>query len=185
MEATNLSKIKRNEMIEFLEHLKKNNNDDKSIKAINEIMNQINSTKYGLVWERYQERVDIELEKNIPIFSEILEKKINKDTLSQYNFLIEGDNLHSLYLIEKTQRGKIDCIYIDPPYNTGNQDFIYNDSYVGKEDSYRHSKWLSFMFRRLEIAYRLLSSTGTIFISIDEHEIAQLMMLAQEIFRNR
>ena len=69
MEATNLSKIKRNEMIGFLEHLKENNNDDKSIKAINEIMNQINSTKYGLVWEKHQERVDIELENNIPIFS--------------------------------------------------------------------------------------------------------------------
>lgn len=182
MEATNLSKIKRNEMIGFLEHLKENNNDDKSIKAINEIMNQINSTKYGLVWEKHQERVDIELENNIPIFSEIMNKKIKKAESSKYNFLIEGDNLHSLYLLEKTHRGKIDCIYIDPPYNTGNQDFIYNDSYVGKEDSYRHSKWLSFMFRRLEIAYKLLSNTGAIFISIDEHEIAQLMMLAQEIF---
>lgn len=182
MEATNLSKIKRNEMIGFLEHLKEKNNDDKSIKAINEIVNQLNSTKYGLVWEHHQERVDIELEKNIPIFSEIKEKKISSNKSDKYNFLLEGDNLHSLYLLEKTHRGRIDFIYIDPPYNTGNQDFIYNDCYVGKEDSYRHSKWLSFMFRRLDIAYKLLSSTGTIFISIDEHEIAQLMMLAQEIF---
>lgn len=182
MEATNLSKIKRNEMIGFLEHLKENNNDDKSIKAINEIMNQINSTKYGLVWEQHQERVDVELENNIPIFSEIKEKKICSDESLNYNYLIEGDNLHSLYLLEKTHRGKIDFIYIDPPYNTGGEDFIYNDKIVNKEDSYKHSKWLSFINKRITIAQKLLSEEGCMFISIDEHEMAQLMLLCQEIF---
>ena len=182
MEATNLSKIKRNEMIGFLEHLKENNNDDKSIKAINEIMNQINSTKYGLVWEQHQERVDIELENNIPIFSEIKEKKICSDESLKYNYLLEGDNLHSLYLLEKTHRGKIDFIYIDPPYNTGGEDFIYNDKIVNKEDSYKHSKWLSFINKRITIAQKLLSEEGCMFISIDEHEMAQLMLLCQEIF---
>lgn len=182
MEATNLSKIKRNEMIGFLEHLKEKNNDDKSIMAINEIVNQLNSTKYGLVWEEHQERVDVELEKNIPIFSEIKEKKISNNKSSKYNFLIEGDNLHCLYLLEKTHRGKIDFIYIDPPYNTGGEDFIYNDKIVNKEDSYKHSKWLSFMNKRFKIAKNLLSDDGCMFISIDEHEMAQLMLLCQEIF---
>ena len=182
METTNLSKIKRERMISFLEELKKKNNDDSSIRALNEIENQLNSTKYGLVWENHEERVDKELEEKIPVFNELSDFKINSNSDNSYNFLLEGDNLHSLYLLEKTHKNRIDTIYIDPPYNTGNQDFKYNDCYVEKEDSYRHSKWLSFMYRRLEIAYKLLSNTGVIFISIDEHEIAQLMMLAQEIF---
>ena len=87
MEATNLSKIKRNEMIGFLEHLKQKNNDDKSIRAINEIINQLNNTKYGLVWEHHQERVDIELTNNIPIFTEVKEKHICNDS-NDYNFLM-------------------------------------------------------------------------------------------------
>ena len=182
MEATNLSKIKRDKMIEFLEHLKEKNKDDNSIRAINEIVNQINSTKYGLVWEQHQERVDVELENNIPILSEIEEKKIKNDKNSKYNFLIEGDNLHSLYLLEKTHSGKIDFIYIDPPYNTGGEDFIYNDKIVNKEDTYKHSKWLSFINKRLMIAQKLLSNHGCMFISIDEHEMAQLMLLCQERF---
>lgn len=182
MEENNLSKIKRDEMIAFLEHLKEKNKDDKSIKAINEIVNQLNSIKYGLVWEQHQERVDIELENNVPIFSELEEKKIKNDNSSKYNFLIEGDNLHSLYLLEKTHRGKIDFIYIDPPYNTGGKDFIYNDKIVNREDSYRHSKWLSFIDKRIKIAQSLLSEDGCMFISIDEHEMAQLMLLCQERF---
>ena len=75
---------------------------------------------------------------------------------------MEGDNLHSLHLLERTHAGKIDVIYIDPPYNTGNKDFIYNDKIVDKTDGYSHSKWLSFMSKRLEIARRLLSDTGVI-----------------------
>lgn len=182
MGATNLSQKKRNEMIGFLEHLKENNKDDKSIKSIHEIMNYINSIKYGLVWEEHQERVDVELENNIPIFSELKEKKICSDGSLKYNFLIEGDNLHSLYLLEKTHRGRIDFIYIDPPYNTGGEDFIYNDKIVNKEDLYKNSKWLSFINKRLTIAHKLLSDDGCMFISIDEHEMAQLMLLCQEKF---
>src|SRR5699024_8677917 len=80
-------------------------------------------------------------------------------------------------------KGKIDVIYIDPPYNTGNKDFIYNDRYVDKEDSYRHSKWLSFMEKRLRIAQELLSDTGVMFISIDDNEVAQLKLLCDDIFK--
>jgi len=98
------------------------------------------------------------------------------------HILIEGDNLHALTALSFTHEGKIDVIYIDPPYNTGNKDFKYNDSYVDKEDGYRHSKWLSFMDKRLRIAKRLLSDKGVIFISIDDNEQAQLKMLCDEVF---
>jgi adenine-specific DNA-methyltransferase len=98
------------------------------------------------------------------------------------HILIEGDNLHALTALTFTHEGKIDVIYIDPPYNTGNKDFKYNDSFVDKEDSYRHSKWLSFMHKRLKIAKRLLSDKGVIFISIDDNENAQLKLLCDDIF---
>ena len=98
------------------------------------------------------------------------------------HILIEGDNLHALTALTFTHEGKIDVIYIDPPYNTGNKDFKYNDAFVDKEDSYRHSKWLSFMHKRLEIAKRLLSDKGVIFISIDDNEQAQLKLLCDDVF---
>ena len=96
--------------------------------------------------------------------------------------LIEGDNLHALTVLNYTHANKIDVIYIDPPYNTGNKDFKYNDSFVDKEDGYRHSKWLSFMAKRLRLAKNLLSDKGVIFISIDDNEQAQLKLLCDEIF---
>jgi adenine-specific DNA-methyltransferase len=97
--------------------------------------------------------------------------------------LIEGDNLHALTVLNYTHAGKIDVIYIDPPYNTGNKDFKYNDTFVDKEDGFRHSKWLSFMHRRLKLAKSLLSNKGVIFISIDNNEFAQLKMLCDAIFK--
>ena len=78
----------------------------------------------------------------------------------------------------------MDVIYIDPPYNTGNKDFIYNDEFVGREDSFRHSTWLSFLSERLRIAHKLLSPDGLIFVSIDDNEQAQLKLLMDEIFSN-
>ncbi|MEI7526798.1 MAG: site-specific DNA-methyltransferase, partial [Mariniphaga sp.] len=98
------------------------------------------------------------------------------------HILIEGDNLHALTALSFTHEGMIDVIYIDPPYNTGNKDFKYNDSYVDKEDSYRHSKWLSFMDKRLYLAKRLLNDKGVIFISIDDNEQGQLKMICDEVF---
>lgn len=98
------------------------------------------------------------------------------------HILIEGDNLHALTALTFTHENKIDVIYIDPPYNTGNKDFKYNDAFVDKEDSYRHSKWLSFMHKRLEIAKRLMSDKGVIFISIDDNEIGQLRLLCDDVF---
>ena len=79
----------------------------------------------------------------------------------------------------------MDVIYIDPPYNTGNKDFIYNDTFVDREDSFRHSKWLSFMAKRLELAKKILKDTGVIFITIDDNEGSQLKLLCDEIFEER
>lgn len=179
----NLSQQKRERMLEFLKQLKSEHTDDASLIALNEIENALISKKYGLVWEQHEEQVDVMMRDNVPVFTEVPEREIKGDPNSdQYNFLLEGDNLHSLKLLEKTHRGRIDVIYIDPPYNTGDSTFRYDDSIVVKEDGFRHSKWLSFMESRLSIARNLLSENGIIFISIDENEIAPLSMLCDEIF---
>ena len=141
------------------------------------------SKSYGLVWEDKPEAVEERLRDELPVLTEVKERAIISDAPDAPNhILIEGDNLEALTTLAYTHEGKIDVIYIDPPYNTGNKDFVYNDSFVDKEDSYRHSKWLSFMSRRLKIAKRLLSDKGVIFISIDDNEQAQLKMLCDEIF---
>lgn len=177
----NLSKIKREKMLDYLEKLKEINNDDENIRAITEIENALNEKKYGLVWEEHTEKVDEMLEHNIPIFVEDENIKIVADEEKGYNFLLEGDNLHSLKLLEKTHKGKIDVIYIDPPYNTG-KEFVYNDDLIASSDSYKHSKWISFMHSRLNIARTLLNNRGVIFLSIDDNEFSQLKILCDEIF---
>jgi len=153
------------------------------IKELEEIQKLLSSKKYGLVWEQHAEKFEEELKTVIPIFQEELTKKINDNKNSEsFNFLLEGDNLHSLHLLEKTHSEKIDVIYIDPPYNTGKKDFKYNDMFIDKSDNFIHSKWLSFMDRRLRIAKKLLADDGLIFISIDDNEQSQLKLLLNEIF---
>jgi len=133
--------------------------------------------KYGLVWEPKTEDV-VELCKDkLPVVKEIKNKEIITDKNKPVNLLIEGDNYYSLSVLNYTHEKKVDVIYIDPPYNTGNKDFIFNDRYVDREDVYRHSKWLSFMEKRLKLAKSLLKDTGVIFISIDDNELAQLRLL--------
>lgn len=179
----NLSQQKRERMLAFLNKVKEEHkDDDETLIALDEIENELNSKKYGLVWEKHEEEVDRMMQDNIPVFTEVKEREIKATDENAYNFLLEGDNLHSLKLLEKTHAGKIDVIYIDPPYNTGNQDFIYDDAFIDKNDGYSHSKWLSFMSERLEIAKRLLSDEGVIFISIDDNEQAQLKLLCDSIF---
>ena len=179
----NLSQIKREKMLKFLETLKEQHSDDESLIAINQIENELTSKKYGLVWEEHEEEVDVKMQTHIPVFTEVEEKEIVGDPESkQYNFLLEGDNLHSLKLLEKTHKGKIDVIYIDPPYNTKNKDFVYDDKRIGEEDTYRHSMWLSFMNERLQILKKLMTRKGVIFISIDDNEQANLKLLSDSIF---
>jgi adenine-specific DNA-methyltransferase len=134
------------------------------------------------VWEKHEEQVEIEMKTKVPVFTEINDKEIHKVDTNNCNFLLEGDNLHSLHLLRKTHRNSIDIIYIDPPYNTKNKEFIYSDTCVGEDDGFRHSKRLSFMEKRLNIARSLLKDDGLIFISIDDNELAPLTMLCNEIF---
>lgn len=179
----NLSQQKRQRMLEFLQTIREEHKDDDDVLiAIGEIESELNAKKYGLVWEQHEEAVDVQMRDNIPVFTECADKEIFAAPGEKFNFLLEGDNLHSLRLLEKTHLGKIDLIYIDPPYNTGNQDFRYDDVYVDELDTYRHSKWLSFMSERLRIAAKLLAPHGFIFISIDDKEAAQLKLLCDEIF---
>ena len=142
--------------------------------------------KYGLVWEDKPEEIEARLQDELPVLEEVADRAIiSDDTDAPNHILIEGDNLEALTALSYTHNGKIDVIYIDPPYNTGNKDFVYNDSFVDREDGYRHSKWLSFMSKRLKIAKGLLSDKGVIFISIDENEVATLRMLGDEIFSEK
>lgn len=184
METTNLSKIKREKMLSTISEIKKNITDEETLSNLSMIENELTKKKYGLIWEEHEERVDKELETQIPTFEEIKDKEIISNKDEKFNFLLEGDNLHSLYLLEKTHKGNIDVIYIDPPYNTGSNDFIYNDKIIDDEDGYKHSKWLSFMEKRLKIAKELLSDKGLIFISIDDNEFSQLKLLCDDIFND-
>jgi len=147
-----------------------------------EIKTLKNRKKYGLVWEEKPEQVVLNCQDKLPILKEVKNKAIITDKNKPVNILIEGDNYHSLSVLNYTHKEKIDFIYIDPPYNTGSKDFKYNDSYVDSEDSYRHSKWTSFINKRLKLARELLNINGTIFISIDDNEVCQLKLLCDEIF---
>ena len=157
-------------------------NDEKS-----ELIKLLRSQKkYGLVWEDKPEDAEQRMVNEQPVLVEVPERAILSDDAEAPNhILIESDNLEALTALSYTHAGKIDVIYIDPPYNTGNKDFIYNDSFVDKEDGYRHSKWLSFMNKRLKIAKNLLADKGVIFISIDDNEQAPLKLLCDEIFGER
>ncbi len=178
----NLSQQKRQRMLEFLQRLREEHKDDDSVLiALGEIESELNAKKYGLVWEQHEEAVDVMMRDAIPVFTEDTEREITAVPGGAYNFLLEGDNLHSLRLLEKTHKGRIDVIYIDPPYNTGNKDFVYDDKYVDAVDGFRHSKWLSFIGERLRIAVNLLSEKGCILISINDLEYAQLKMLCDDV----
>lgn len=154
------------------------------LELIREINKLEKRKKYGLIWdeERTKEIFEEEVQKKLPVLTEIDSYRID-NTEYPTNVLIEGDNYHALSVLNYTHQKKIDVIYIDPPYNTGNGDsFRYNDRIVDWEDAYHHSKWLSFMSKRLKLAKKILKNTGVIFISIDDNEIAQLKLLCDEIF---
>lgn len=138
--------------------------------------------KYGLVWdkEKEPERIVEECDKAIPVLKKIDNKTINN--AGSDNVLICGDNFHSLSVLNYTHKESVDVIYIDPPYNTGHEDFMYNDKFVDLEDGYRHSKWINFIQKRLKLAKGILRDEGIIFISIDDNEFAQLKLLCDKIF---
>ena len=123
----NLSQEKRQRMLAFLDTIRQEHKDDDDVLiALGEIERELNAKKYGLVWEQHEEAVDVMMRTHIPVFTEDASKEITTSAGGVYNFLLEGDNLHSLRLLEKTHRGRIDVIYIDPPYNTRSKDFEIN-----------------------------------------------------------
>ncbi len=141
--------------------------------------------KYGLVWEEEKEpeQIVLDCQYKIPILKEVKSKEVITDKEKPQNILIEGDNYHSLSVLSYTHKGKIDLVYIDPPYNSGKKhEWKYNDCYIDENDEYKNSKWLNFMNTRLSLARNLLKSQGIIFISIDNNELAQLRLLCDEVF---
>lgn len=185
--STNISKQKRDDLISkikairtYISSAQQDENTGALLFYLNELEKEIKAKKYGLVFEEHRENIDEILATHTPVLAE--EKDLFIDNGGQLHFLIEGDNLAALQLLLKTHREKIDLIYIDPPYNTGSNDFIYDDNYINEDDGYRHSKWMSFMEKRLLIAKQLLSSEGTIFIQISDIELAQLKNLCDATF---
>lgn len=186
--SINISKKKRDDLLDKIKEIRKyiasapqDENTGNLLLYLNQIEKDINGKKYGLVFEEHREKINDILDTHTPVLDEDKELFIDKGN-GKMNFLIEGDNLSALKLLEKTHKGKIDVIYIDPPYNTGAKDFIYDDTFVETTDGFNHSKWLSFMNSRLKIAKMLLKPSGVIFISIDDNEMAQLKLLCEEIF---
>jgi len=163
--ANNYSKLSREDLIKTIEKLE-------------------TRKKYGLIWdeERAKEHFEKESQDALPVLKEVKNKEINTNSALPINILIEGDNYHALSVLNYTHQGKVDVIYIDPPYNTGKNDFKYNDKWIDENDSYRHSKWLSFLSKRLRLAKLLLKDDGIMLVSIDDNEMAQLKLLCDEIF---
>lgn len=185
--STNISRQKRDALLSkiqeiktFIEKAPQDQNTANLLTYIGELAKEVNGKKYGLVFEEHREKIDELLVETAPVLVE--DEELFIDNGGEMNFLIEGDNLAALKLLEKTHKGKIDVIYIDPPYNTGKEDFIYDDCYLDDEDSFHHSKWGSFTKKRLELARELLSNDGVIFISIDDNEYAPLKIMCDELF---
>lgn len=185
--STNISKQNRENLINKIKEIRdfivaapQDENTGNLLSYLSDLEKDVNGKKYGLVYEVHREKIDEVLDTNIPVLSE--EKDLFVDNGGKINFLIEGDNLASLRLLEKTHKGKIDLIYIDPPYNTLKEGFTYSDTLVDKNDTFRHSKWLSFMKQRMDIAHNLLCKNGVVFISLDDTEVATLRILCDEIF---
>jgi len=164
-------------------------------KEIDRLKKSVKKQRYGLVWMDIPEAFEDDVENKLPILKEVPDLAIKNDDGKPQHILIEGNNYHALTCLNYTHKGKIDVIYIDPPYNTGSDGFRYKDkriiskfpdgTEVPKDHPFRHSYWLSFMRKRLELSWDLLRDGGTIFISIDDNEVAQLKLLGNEIFREK
>ena len=185
--STNISKKKRDDLLDKIKQIRafiaaapQDENTGNLLSYLSEPEKDVNGKKYGLVFEEHREEIDEVLDTHTPVLTEDADLFI--DHGGQMNFLLEGDNLAALKLLEKTHRGNIDLIFIDPPYNTRNGDFGYDDSRVDLTDTFRHSKWVSFMSERLLVARRLLKNDGVIFIAIDDNEQAALKLLCDQLF---
>ncbi len=185
--SINVSKQHREDLLDKIRQIRnyiakapQDANTGNLLQYLDEITKDVKGKKYGLVFEQHREQIDETLETHLPVLAE--DKDFFIDNGGEMNFLIEGDNLAALKLLEKTHKGKIDVIYIDPPYNTGAKNWKYNNDYVDKEDGYRHSKFMSFMKERLELAKKLLSKEGIIICAIDDYETHNVRMIMDEIY---
>lgn len=138
--------------------------------------------RLGLVWERDEIAADRALEAQF-VAADLVEVLSDPAVPSNgwRNLVIEGDNYDALRWLRMAMRGRVKCIYIDPPYNTGAKDWVYNDNYIKKEDRWRHSTWLEFLYRRFEIARDLLTEDGVMLISINDENRAKLELLLDEV----
>ncbi|MHB0896479.1 MAG: site-specific DNA-methyltransferase [Spirochaetales bacterium] len=136
--------------------------------------------RLGLVWERDEIEHERALTDDLPLVE--LDAALSRGEGPWRNLLIEGDNFHALRFLRAAIKGSIKCIYIDPPYNTGNKDFIYNDHYMDPEDGFRHSTWLEFLYRRLSLARDLLREDGVLLVSINDQNRAYMELLLEQIW---
>ncbi len=165
--------------------MKNNQTKEKLLAEIGRLKKELKKKKkYGLVWnsKREPEEVIEMCKEKLPVLKEVKSKEIITDKNKPINLLIEGDNYHALSVLNYTHKNKINGIYIDPPYNTGSNDWKYNNDYIDSEDPYRHTKWISFMDFRLKIAKNLLTSNGIICCTIDDYELPRLIMIMEDIF---
>jgi len=174
------------------EYLRQIHELEKQVLRLQTELKKNSETQYGLRWMDVPEAFEVEAENAIPTLEEVPGKAISNDDGKPTHILIEGDNFHALTCLNYTHKGQIDVIYIDPPYNTGSDGFVYKDkrvldkfpdgTTVPTDHPLRHSYWLSFMHKRLELAKNLLSDRGVIFISIDDNEQANLKLLCDQVF---
>lgn len=158
---------------------------DRLKKEIERLKKAVKKKKFGLVWMEVPEKFEEESENAMPVLKEVPEKAVINEDGKPTHILIEGDNYHALTCLNYTHKGKVDVIYIDPPYNTGAKDWKYNNNYVDDNDPWRHSKWINLMANRLRLAKNLLNRNGVLICAIDHNEQEALGLLLQEIFRDR
>lgn len=147
---------------------------------VNLLRKRDNEKKLGLVWERDEIEADAAIDANFIACT--LDTGLSDGAAPWRNLVIEGDNFDALRWLRMTYARRVKCIYIDPPYNTGEKDWVYNDHFIDKADRYRHSTWLEFLFRRLELVRDLLTSDGVILVSINDENRAKLELLMDEVF---
>jgi adenine-specific DNA-methyltransferase len=157
-----------------------NYNDYSREELLRELRLRDRRPRFGLVWERKE--IEHEKAVNDDFVALDFDPALSCGDAPYRNLIIEGDNFDALRYLRMTHAGKVKCIYIDPPYNTGNRDFIYNDRFIDKEDAYRHSKWLEFMYRRFLLARDLLSEEGVLLVSMNDVNRAKLELLLDEVF---
>ncbi len=154
----------------------------KEIVALKSEIRRLKKNYLGLVFEDKTEDIMTQCLENVPVLKEVKTRRIFSDDQNPNNLIIEGDNYHSLSVLNYTHKKNIDLIYIDPPYNTGAKNWKYNNDFVDKEDEYRHSKWLSLMRHRLNLAKNLLKDDGVLICAIDDNEQAHISVLIESIF---